>query len=386
MRQARHRERVADRQLRGAELAGGDVDRQPQLAVGRPGPVPLGHLHAGLEQHSRAKGDDRAGLLGVRDEAVGHQHAAGGVLPAGQRLAADHQAGAQVDHRLEPRPHLTALQREPQVVLHLEPLGGPQPHGLVEDLVAGPAVLLGAVHRRVGVADQQLGVDHLARRCQGNAHAGRDDQVPAVDLEGPAQLARDALHDRENLLLGGELLTDQDELVATEAGQGVGGAEQPGEPAGDGDQQLVAGGVAEAVVDPLEPVEVHEHDRDGAAAAVGQCAVEAVEQQRPVRQSGQRVVQRLVGERVLGDLLLGDVLDRADQPQRGRAGGAGHLADRRPALQPARAAVGAQEPVDHGHWGAGLTHAVWPSGGRVAVQFCSSRISSCRSLAGTISE
>ena len=63
---------------------------------------------------------------------------------------------------------------------------------------------------------------------------------------------------------------------------------------GDGDEQLVAGRVAERVVDRLEVVEVDEGDGHesrrprGAAAAPARCGPE----QRAVREAGQRVVQR----------------------------------------------------------------------------------------------
>jgi hypothetical protein len=51
------------------------------------------------------------------------------------------------------------------------------------------------------------------------------------------------------------------ELVAAQAGDAVAGAHARGEPAGDGDEQLVAGRVAEGVVDRLEAVEVDEQHR-----------------------------------------------------------------------------------------------------------------------------
>ena len=72
-------------------------------------------------------------------------------------------------------------------------------------------------------------------------------------------------------------------------------AEQPG---GDRLQQLVAGLVAERVVDLLEAVEVDE-ERGGLGAAApgaGEHLLDAVEDQRAVGQPGQRIVQRLVAD------------------------------------------------------------------------------------------
>ena len=95
-------------------------------------------------------------------------------------------------------------------------------------------------------------------------------------------------------------LDEHRELVAAEAGHRVAGADRVAQPVGDLDQQLVAGGVAEAVVDLLEAVEVQEQDRHvvGAAAAV-QRLLEPLPEQRAVGQLGEAVVVRLVDQLVL---------------------------------------------------------------------------------------
>ena len=90
-----------------------------------------------------------------------------------------------------------------------------------------------------------------------------------------------------------------DELVAAEAGDGVARrARSRAEPAGHLDEQLVAGGVAERVVDDLEAVEVDEEDDDVFASAVGpgERLAQPVEQERAVGQPGERVVEGVVGE------------------------------------------------------------------------------------------
>ena len=67
----------------------------------------------------------------------------------------------------------------------------------------------------------------------------------------------------------------------------------------DVDEQLVAGAVAEAVVDDLEAVEVEEQHGD-ARPALGarQGLREPVDEERPVGQAGERVVEGLAGELV----------------------------------------------------------------------------------------
>ena len=111
------------------------------------------------------------------------------------------------------------------------------------------------------------------------------------------------------------------------------------EPARDGLQQLVAGVVAERVVDDLEAVEVEEQHRGAALGVVALGAadrlVEAVHEQHAVREPGQRVVERVVLQAVLGLAAVGDVGDAADD-----ARGLLAVADRDPAREmPAVGAV-----------------------------------------------
>ena len=68
-----------------------------------------------------------------------------------------------------------------------------------------------------------------------------------------------------------DVLAEDHELVAAEARRGVAGAQHVLEPPRDVDEQLVAGPVAERVVDDLEAVEVAEQhgQRAGVAAQRG---------------------------------------------------------------------------------------------------------------------
>ena len=80
--------------------------------------------------------------------------------------------------------------------------------------------------------------------------------------EGPGERLGDPLGDPGRAALAADVLGQDRELVAAEAGDRVARAQRLLEPRGDRREQLVAGRVAEAVVDELELVEVEEEHRD----------------------------------------------------------------------------------------------------------------------------
>jgi len=86
------------------------------------------------------------------------------------------------------------------------------------------------------------------------------------------------------------------------------------EPARDAKQELVADGVAEAVVDVFETVEVEEEDREMRRRTplhVCQGAGQAIDEEHPVRKPRQPVVEGVMLELVLGPLSRRDVGLRA---------------------------------------------------------------------------
>jgi hypothetical protein len=178
-----------------------------------------------------------------------------------------------------------------------------------------------------------------------DADARGDRQHPSVDVDRDRHDLADAVGDLGRLPGVADLLEQDRELVAAETADRVGGAQDVLYPAGERDQQPVADGMAEAVVDELEAVEVDvEH---GAAPGripleLAEAVLEAVQEQRPVRKAGEAVVQRFVDQPLLGVAPLGDVRQRAGDADRCAAGVAGG----EPARQdPAPAAVGVADPV-----------------------------------------
>ena len=101
----------------------------------------------------------------------------------------------------------------------------------------------------------------------------------------------------------------QNELVATKASNGVDASRDLGQPSSDLGQHVVTRVVAESVVDVLEVVEIDEQQPDSPRAAL-ECherLLQPVHQCNPVRQSGNRVVERLMHEGMFGFDLGGHV-------------------------------------------------------------------------------
>jgi len=120
------------------------------------------------------------------------------------------------------------------------------------------------------------------------------------------------------ILLTVHVLADDHELVTAEARRGVARTQGGPEPLGHACQHPIAPAVADAVVDRFEAVEVDEHDRHraGMARRARQGLPQAVHAQRAVREAGERIVERLVGQPFLCPLALGDVLGLRDEVER----------------------------------------------------------------------
>src|SRR5205085_7739475 len=113
---------------------------------------------------------------------------------------------------------------------------------------------------------------------------------------GAGERLGDSLGDAGRVALVLYVLDQDGELVASEARDGVPGPQRLLQSWRDRREQLVPGRVPEAVVDELELVEIEEEDRHRGVPALrlGEGVGEAVEEQRPVRQPGERVVQGLM--------------------------------------------------------------------------------------------
>ena len=200
-----------------------------------------------------------------------------------------------------------------QLALEVQALGHALPHRGVEDhhVVATPA--LGVVDGGVGVADELLGHPD-ARRLVGDAHRGGHGDLGVPDVEGLLEHQPGALTEVEGAVLVGEAGHHDHELVTAEAADEVAGTHPLAEPLGDRDEQVVTDPVAHAVVDQLEAVDVdvEQGHRAGPVDLVVQRPGDVLGHERAVRQAGERVVGRLVGQAGLG---LGVLAQRPPHPE-----------------------------------------------------------------------
>ena len=154
---------------------------------------------------------------------------------------------------------LVALERAAQLALQHEPLDGRGIHVRYVKRPGIAAVLLGVVHRRIGVADQ---VDHVLGIVRADRDADARGQVDLllIHVERAADLveqrAGEGAEARTVVEVRGQVIHEHRELIAGEPADHGLLAQHPRQPLTQDFQRAIAGGVPEGVVDVLEAVQV----------------------------------------------------------------------------------------------------------------------------------
>ena len=140
----------------------------------------------------------------------------------------------------------------------------------------------------------------------GDADTGADPHFLTGHGEGPAQNVHDPPPDRDGMVW---MPHQYRELVTAQSRGRVPFTHAAQQPLRRELQQLVTGRMPQRIVDVLEAVQIDDDDRDGTLGArlATQRLGQPVEQQHPVRQARQRVVQRLAAELVLERTPIGDI-------------------------------------------------------------------------------
>ncbi len=166
-------------------------------------------------------------------------------------------------------------------------------------------MLLRAIHRGGGVADQALG------RCprirgHGDPHARGHERLPDREVELAGEHIHHPCGGFAGLPVRVDPFADHDELVGPQPGDRVGWTHRAEEALPHRDEDEVAGRVSEPVVHFLESIQVQEQHGDAGAPSPESCygLLEAVEEETPVRQTGDRIVEGIVHQGRLDPLTL----------------------------------------------------------------------------------
>ena len=168
---------------------------------------------------------------------------------------------------------------------------------------------------------------------EGYAHADAAINVPPAMAQRHVQARDHAAEDGVEVGQTAQAGEDDGELVAAHAGDHVGGAHRVAQPFRHGAQQGVAGIMAGAVVDPLEFVDVDQHDRHLAAGSFGRLGRlhQAGHEMGSVGEAGKGVGHRQMGKMAFGLLAVGDVDDAGKDAlfagEQDRAGAQQDIAD-----------------------------------------------------------
>ncbi len=265
------------------EIGRGDVDRD-MLEIQVVG-SPLRHVGGDRGQHlgGGAMGDLRIAqrvleLAGGDDAAVVEAH-------PGQGLEADDFAGLEADDRLVIGDDALVAERAVDIAADPDALHHRAAQLPAEADIATAPGFLGMVEREVGILTQDDAVQPILtgkRPADGDA---RHDAV-AVMVERDRDRCQRGRGEGAHVGRPFAIADEDGEFVAADpASQAIG--ERRAEPHADLGDQRVPGSMAERIVDPLEMVDVDQHQPVAAAggAHLGNGAVELA----AVRQSGQRV-------------------------------------------------------------------------------------------------
>ena len=283
------------------------VDRHRQFAPVRP---PLLLMAEDMLEHIPRQEPGQAAALGSGKEHLGMEQAVRGMLPAQQRLDGGDPPRHELHLRLVVHDQLLGFERTTQISDEHEPRRRVIVVIRVVEREAAARTLC-HVHGDVGTLEQLL--DRVAvLREDGDSDARLDVQRQALNRERVAQLE---LNPGDELL--GEPHIDvgeqEAELVAADSRHGVLTARARLKPLPELVQQRVARVVTECVVDLLEAIEIHQQNgvrRSGALRPL-QTLRDPVVEEAPVREPGERVVQRLVEELRLRILALDELRELA---------------------------------------------------------------------------
>ena len=269
-------------------------------------------IQANAIQHPFAHVENQVGFFGERNELRGRNIAVARQTPAQQGFSAYNLAGADVDFWLIPDNQFVALQCTAQFALHHQPLDRCSVHFRRVESESIATVLLGVVHRSVGIANQVDDVFGVAG-TESDTDAAGQKHFLLIELKRLADFGEDRarqMRDRAAVVrIGRQTIDEHGKFVAGEPTDNGLFGHSPGQPLRQNLKRAIARGMAKGVVDLFKMVHVEVQQRHCRIAAVA--ARNALLQQmlklHAIGDLGERVVTRQVTNAALGALALGDI-------------------------------------------------------------------------------
>jgi hypothetical protein len=174
------------------------------------------------------------------------------------------------------------------------------------------SAILGLVQRDVGISEQVLEPARVVHHGDAQARVDRD-QVSFELIRIVQRVAHPSRY-RLGFRVARDVLEQHGELVASKACEELLAATRRFQTVGDLDQQIVADRMTHGVVDPLEAVQVDEHEADPrpAPASAGNRTSARLVERPPIGQPRQFVRGGLVTQAVLQEHPFGHFAGRDD--------------------------------------------------------------------------
>ena len=174
------------------------------------------------------------------------------------------------------------------------------------------AVAFGEIERHVGVLQQHIRIGAVVWR-DGDADAGADDDVAALDVVGPADQFDDARGELAALLRPADIGLNDREFVAADARDEIRRLHRLGQADGHELQKLISDRMAERIVHGLEMIEIEAmHGKAAAGLDALEGILEMLAEQHAVWQVREHVMARQMRDLGFGAPALGDVLVHRD--------------------------------------------------------------------------
>jgi hypothetical protein len=298
-------------------LEGREVDVDGDVHVGGDR-LPDADLATGFADDPLPNGNDETSFLGHGDELTGVEETTLGVNPTDQGFGFADFAGGEIDQGLEVETEFVLAEGAAEIGFEGEADAVTVGELSLEEGDTTTATAFGVVHGGIGGAENIGGLFAGAGEA-GDTDTGTGNDRAAVDDDRFLERGLDAASGEVGSAGVADTAEQAGEFVAAETGDQVAGANSGAKAVGDGDEELVAGGVAKTVVDGFETVEVEEEE-GGALTVVG-CALEItakeIEESGAIGETGEWIVEGAVGELALlrdagGGIAEGDEVTAGD--------------------------------------------------------------------------